>query len=405
MNKVRHIFTFALLTLLFAACSEDDIIQASQTPSTGETERTETVTFTATVDYSIEETGYGAAKASTRAISGDEDDIPTRFYAQAYDETAGGTLSRIVKSTPNTEGKIVFSITGLNPNHTYTYMFWADNADGDADPTDLCRIPYTAGNIAFAATENGKPTSVNKTVDMKHAVTKVTLQTTKAVATTYSKEISLAASCASLYNVQDPASSTFPDTEANKTMTMGNSGLTANSEVLSTYIIPKPNDQGQNQTVTINAHTMTMTLDNIPLEANKHVILQGDLSTDNSKWRNAPAALVEETFYSYFFDENGNPKGHDYGGSYVFDNATTNDIISFIQSIMKVDSFDLPNNYMTERKYITSNLFVMRYIFFGTPQGDAYRFDFTFNGNTTIFYIATTSSSTYPDFSTIYPGI
>ena len=395
MNKVRHIFTFALLTLLFAACSEDDILR---TPSTGETEGTETVTFTATVDYSIEEMGNSAAKASTRAISGDEDDIPTRFYAQAYDETAGGTLSKIVKSTPNTEGKIVFSITGLNPSHTYTYMFWADNADGDADPTDLCRIPYTAGNIAFAATENGKPTSVNKTVDMKHAVTKVTLRTTKAVATTYSKEISLAASCASLYNVQDPALSTFPDTKASKTMTMGNSELAANSEVLSTYIIPNPN----NQTVTIGAHTMTMTLDNIPLEANKHITLQGDLSTDNSKWKNAPAALVEETFYSYFFDEHGNPKGGKDVGAYGFANATTNDIISFIQSIMKVDSFDLPNDYYTDRRNITSNLYVTRYPY--NAQGDNYRFVFIYNGNQTIFYILTTNISSYPDFSTIYPG-
>lgn len=356
MKKIKYIFTFALLALLFAACSEDDIIQAPQTPSTGETEGTETVTFTATVDYSIEEDG-----SRTRAIPASEDEPPTRFYAQAVDETDGseGVLSRVEPGKQADDGEtVVFTITGLNPNHTYTYMFWADNANVAnpqiANPDDLRNIPYSAGDIAFAAKAEGTPTSVKKTVDMKHAVAKVTLRTTKAVATTYGTEISLAASCASLYNVQDPASSTFPDTEASKTMTMGNSGLTANSEVLSTYIIPNPN----NQTVTIGAHTMTMTLDNIPLEANTHVTLQGDLSTDNSKWKNAPAALVEETFKSYFLNEDGTQKGHYSTGNYYF-SGTADNLQNLLRYITRNPDFTLSgsNQFIIGSSY-ADNLYI-----------------------------------------------
>lgn len=386
MNKVRHIFTFALLTLLFAACSEDDILR---TPSTGETEGTETVTFTATVDYSIERDG-----SRTRAISASKDEPPTRFYAQAVDETDGseGVLSRVEPGKQADDGEtVVFTITGLNPSHTYTYMFWADNADGDADPTDLRSIPYSAGNIAFAAKAEGTPTSVEKTVDMKHAVAKVTLRTTKAVATTYGTEISLAASCASIYNVQDPALSTFPDTKASKTMTMGNNGLAANSEVLSTYIIPNPSAQ----TVTITGHsTMTMTLD-VPLEANKHITLQGDLSTDNGKWRNPPAALVEETFMSYFFNGDGdnNPKGQlDTGYDYYF-SGTADDLQNLIRYITRNPDFTLSDS----SQFIIGSGFGDNFYVYASRMFDGTGLIYYHNGSTIYtFYIRKGNYPTVP---------
>lgn len=329
MNKVRHIFTFALLTLLFAACSEDDILR---TPSTGETEGTETVTFTATVDYSIEETGDGAAKASTRAVSATEDNPPTRFYAQAYDETAGGTLSKVVKSTPNTEGKIVFTIPGLNPSHTYTYMFWADNADGDADPTDLCRIPYTAGNIAFAATENGKPTSVNKTVDMKHAVTKVTLRTSAVVTVAAGGSVGITTNCGTGYNVLNSEVTSSSSLLLTKTFDAA-ATFNAGDDVASFYFLPTSTKQ---QDVTIrNFRLLERTLPDIPLAANRHVTLQGDLNTDDENWATTNA-YIESQFRSYFFNEDGTQISDVLSGN-------ADDITALFKVITRNENYSLQN--------------------------------------------------------------
>lgn len=289
----------AFAVALFAAsCSQDELLDDGGTEEVP-------VTFTATVDYAIETQGDDTAgnmkQTATRATS-TEDDVPTRFYAQAV---SNGTLSKVVEGTKIDDNTYSFTLQVAKDTKS-DYMFWADNAATE-EPTDLRSVSYTIGNIAFAATAQGTPETVGNTVELKHVVAKVTLKTTTNVTFEDSHTIRLSASCAATYNVQTPSASSFEDKSFSEEMT--DASLAADSEVLTTYIIPNPDDKA----VTFSAHDLAQTIDVVHLVANTNVTLQGDLSEDNPKW-GATKEYVEKQIDFFFKDENGDPVGTPVGG-------------------------------------------------------------------------------------------
>ena len=298
MKHLKYIFMAFAEALFAVSCSQDEL------PGEGATEEVP-VTFTVTVDYAIETQGDDTAgdmkQAATRATS-TEDDAPSRFYAQAV---SNGTLSDVVEGTKIDDN--TYSFTLQVPKDTKSdYMFWADNAITE-EPTDLRSVPYTMGYIAFAATAQGTPETVGKTVELKHVVAKVTLKTTTDVTFGDSRTIRLSASCASTYNVQTPSASSFEGKSISEEMT--DAGLAANSEVLTTYIIPNPDDKA----VTFSAHDLAQTIDVVHLVANTNVTLQGDLSEDNPKW-GATKEYVEKQIDFFFKKADGTSEGTPVGG-------------------------------------------------------------------------------------------
>ena len=268
MKHLKYIFMAFAVALFAASCSQDELLEDGGTEEVP-------VTFTATVDYAIETQGDDTAgnmkQAATRATS-TQDDAPTRFYAQAV---SNGTLSKVVEGTRIGDNTYSFTLQ-VAKDTEYEYMFWADNATTDNEPTDLRSVSYTIGYIAFAAKAQGTPETVNTNVELKHVVAKVTLKTTTDVTSEYSKNISLTASCASKYDVQ------------------------GQKAIASSFEIPNL----ENKTVTLRAHEMTQAISDVPLAANTRVTLQGDLSESSSKWGNPTDAYIEKKFRSYFFDEN-----------------------------------------------------------------------------------------------------
>ena len=291
------------MALLAASCSQDELLDDGGTEEVP-------VTFTATVDYAIETQGDDTAgnmkQVATRATS-TQDDAPTRFYAQAV---SGGTLSKVVAGTKNDDGTYSFTLQVAKDTES-DYMFWADNAAPGDEPADLRSVSYTIGNIAFAATAQGTPETVDKNVKLQHVVAKVTLKTTTNVTFGDSHTIRLSASCASTYNVQTSSASSFEDKSISEEMT--DASLAAYSEVLTTYIIPNPDDKA----VTFSAHDLAQTIDVVHLVANTNVTLQGDLSEDNPKW-GATKEYVEKQIDFFFKNEKGDPVGYFDGGAYRF---------------------------------------------------------------------------------------
>ena len=94
---------------------------------------------------------------------------------------------------------------------------------------------------------------------------------------------------------------------------MTDASLAAYSEVLTTYIIPNPDDKA----VTFSAHDLAQTIDVVHLVANTNVTLQGDLSEDNPKW-GATKEYVEKQIDFFFKNEKGDPVGYFDGGAYRF---------------------------------------------------------------------------------------
>ena len=379
MKHLKYIFMAFAVALFAVSCSQDEL------PGEGATEEVP-VTFTVTVDYAIETQGDDTAgdmkQAATRATS-TEDDAPTRFYAQAV---SGGTLSDVVTGTKIDDGTYSFTLQVANDTES-DYMFWADNATTDDEPTDLRSVSYTMGDIALAAKAQGTPETVDKDVKLQHVVAKVTLKTTTDVTSEYSKNISLTASCASKYNVQEASASNFEDKRVFIEMT--DAGLPANSEVLTTYIIPNP----ENKTVTLDAHEMTQAISDVPLAANTRVTLQGDLSESSSKWGNPTSAYIETKFRSYFFDGNGQPKGKYNGSNYCFNNGNAESITALFMEITRSNSFQIPEIGTFIR--ISNNLSAIL----------LYDSDLYISFNNVDFWIYLIDyDPSCPDFSDIYPG-
>ena len=303
MKHLKYIAMAFAVALFAASCSQDELLDDGGTEEVP-------VTFTATVDYAIETQGDDTAgnmkQAATRATF-NEDDAPSRFYAQAL---SNGTLSKVVAGTKNDDGTYSFTLQ-VAKDTEYDYMFWADNAPTGDEPTDLRSVSYTMGNIAFAAKAQGTPETVGKTVELKHVVAKVTLKTTTDVTFGDSHTIRLSASCASTYNVQTSSASSFEDKSISEEMT--DASLAADSDVLTTYIIPNPDDKA----VTFSAHDLAQTIDVVHLVANTNVTLQGDLSEDNPKW-GATKEYVEKQIDFFFKNENGDPVGNFVSGAYRF---------------------------------------------------------------------------------------
>ena len=384
MKHLKYIFMAFAVALLAASCSQDEL------PDDGGTEEVP-VTFTATVDYAIETQGDDTAgnmkQAATRATF-NEDDAPTRFYAQAL---SNGTLSDVVTGIKNDDGTYSFTLQ-VAKDTEYEYMFWADNATTDNEPTDLRSVSYTIGNIAFAAKAQGTPETVVQNVKLQHVVAKVTLKTTTNVTSEYSKNISLTASCASKYDVQGQKAITSSFEDKNISTEMTDAGLPANSEVLTTYIIPNPDDK----TVTLSAHEMTQAISDVPLAANTRVTLQGDLSESSSKWGNPSSAYIETKFRSYFFNENGTAKGYyDADNAYYnFKNGSAEAITALFKEITRNDSFAIPS--MGGYIDIANNLTLLNPV-----SGNGLRITY----NSTFFFVYYNGDASYDDFSTtIYPG-
>lgn len=387
--QIRNIPFLLLFALLLAACGEDDILQSSTTGAEGD-DGAVTYTFTASLDASMQGDAPG-----TRATATTED-APTRCFMQAIRQDNASDFE-FVAGTVNADKTITFEIK-LHPEKEYTYLFWADN--GSETVSNLTAVPYTGGSVAYAQHVAAACTPDKLTIPtLTHVVAKLTVKTSKAVGTTYGKDISLTASCAGTYNVSTSAASDYSDNSVSMTMVDG--GIAADAEVLTTYLIPNPG----NKAVTLKAHSMDMTIADVPLAINTHVTLKGDLSTSGSQWKNAPDALVDETLESYFFDDSGKPKGYnDTGDTYHFHNATEEDILAFMKSLTRDDSFKLPASYFdnNETIYITDNIMLRNY---SQLEHIYYRLRFIYNSTYFIIYMHCGSyDSKYADFSTLYPG-
>lgn len=213
-----------------------------------------------------------------------------------------------IAGTPsNDNGDYTFT-TKLFSNTEYTYLFWADNAN--VEVADLKAVPYTAGTVAFSYRTTGTPENVAKTtVSLKHAVTKLTLQTTTETSVKADEVVRVTASCASSYNVAAPASSTFSSQTAEKVFEAATNFTGKNPEVASFYFISKD----EAQSVDVEFHLLKQTIESVPLAANTHVYLQGDLSEDNPKW-GATSKYVEKQIDFFFKNENGMSEGTTEGG-------------------------------------------------------------------------------------------
>lgn len=272
MNIKRNIFAMLAASVLLASCSQDEVM--TDTGPDGLVP----VTLSAAVGDGVQ----------TRTIDADNDEKPTRCYVQAFTTDDSGTiltsapgdLARpLDMGDPTAEGTFSLANVYLNPNETYVFLYWADNAEEPYDDlTDLRCAYYNIDRIAWAKRsetwkyQESEPTEI--TAELQHVVAKVTLKTTTNVEAD-SKITVTVPTTYSTYNVA--AGDVIQDAKVKDTSFehQGPSitGTEDGTEVFSFYALVK--DETQN--ITLANGTNSQQVSNVPLGPNKHTTLVGDV--------------------------------------------------------------------------------------------------------------------------------
>lgn len=272
MNIKRNIFAVLAAAVLLASCSQDEVM--TDTGPDGLVP----VTLSAAVGDDVQ----------TRTVSADEDEAPTRCYVQAFTTDDNGTTLTLAPGDlarpldmgePTAEGTFSLANVYLNPNETYVFLYWADNAEEPYDNlTDLRCAYYNIHRIAWAKRsetwkyQESEPTEI--TAELQHVVAKVTLKTTTNVEAG-SKITVTVPTTYTAYNVA--AGDVIQENKANNTSfaypVMDITGTEDGAEVFSFYALVK--DETQN--ITLTNGTNSQQVSNVPLAPNMHTTLVGDV--------------------------------------------------------------------------------------------------------------------------------
>ncbi len=273
MNIKRNIFAVLATAVLLASCSQDEVMTGSGPDGLVP------VTLSAAVGDGVQ----------TRTIDADEDEAPTRCYVQAFTTADNGktlTLapgdlaSPLDMGEPTAEGTFSLANVFLNPNETYVFLYWADNAEKPYDDlTDLRRADYNIDRIAWAKRsetwkyQESEPTEI--TAELQHVVAKVTLKTTTNVDASDEITVTVPTTYTG-YNVADETviqEAITKNTPFKHMVTNAITGTKDGTEVFSFYALVK--DETQN--ITLANGTNSLQVSNVPLAPNMHTTLVGDV--------------------------------------------------------------------------------------------------------------------------------
>ncbi len=261
--KAKRTFLMLGIAAMLASCSSDDVLQGTNESANN------VVTFTATLDNGMK----------TRATDYGDDGIGMVGCAivEVYsDSAATQKVGERVTVYKGADGTFTFSIPNLNAGQKYTFLFWAYNHHAyelnvnDLKNIQIKRSPYYFNYAPFSLATTLTPEEISQSgVQLKHAATRITMQTTADMTT--SDEIFLYVPVYSSFNVlTNSATGTSSELRVR-----GYGDFSAGDIVRSAYFFGA---QEGTQTVSIeyNGRPTKKELTNVPLNPNKHVILKGD---------------------------------------------------------------------------------------------------------------------------------
>ena len=268
----RQNFLMLAAAALLASCSQDDALQ--NTVNNNEGLKPMTITASLPTDG-----------MQTRAAG---DEAAARCYMQILNgngtELAGGNSKPILMDPV---GDSFTTTVYLNGTNTYDFLFWADtettNADQSNAPADLRAVEYTNGKtIAWAGNDLDKMWDADGvSVTLSHVVSRVTVITTSdfagsetwpfivTVPTVYSK-----------YNVETGKVVEDSEVPGGYILNVTDGEYEANTEVCHFYVL------GGNETTSQEQLTLqykgpygnpVIPFSNVPLLANYHITLKGDI--------------------------------------------------------------------------------------------------------------------------------
>ena len=263
MNIKRNIFAVLAASVLLASCSQDELMT-----DTGH-DGLVPVTLSAAVGDGVQ----------TRATPDDGEARRCMIQILEKNEEEWQNAITNLKSNPASMNKSVSDPSQfvidvmLNPNKEYTFLFWADEDNGSYVVTDLQTVRLAEDKSTSIAWQ-GKTTwdktkSTTITAELTHAVAKVTLNSTTAV----DNERPFVLSNLTEYN----GFNVLAGTANGDIVTPGHkgTGTGASGDLLSFYALVK--SENQELKLTSGEGGGVVSIPNVPLAPNTHVVLKGDV--------------------------------------------------------------------------------------------------------------------------------
>ena len=265
----KSVFLMLGVAAMLASCSQDEL---------GSPQGEGVAVITATVGGGMQ----------TRVPTYNNDDVAVdRCLLEVYDQS-GNLVGRQHEATAaGADGAFTFTVSGLDPDAAYDFVFWADNKEANAYDGDLKNRKLQAGAdlteaIAFHGILDGvTPANADK-VTLTHAVAKVTLKTTSTLGA--GDKVSLGMTdVADTWNVQAGTASGNASLTYGYTLAQAVTGQTDGAEV-TTFYVPAP-AEGANSNMTL-AYTPngggtpgTTAINSVPLKADYRTVLCGDVAS------------------------------------------------------------------------------------------------------------------------------
>ena len=256
------------MAAMLASCGQDEL---------GGAQTGGAVTITATVDNGI----------GSRASTYDTDDVTIdQCLLEVYD-AGGSTLVAQAEGVQGAqEGTFTFTVGGLDPEAQYDFLFWADNKAAAAYAGTLKGRALAGGAdlsqaLAFQGRIEGATADEATAVTLTHAVAKVTLKTTGALAAGDKVTLSMAG-VAGTWDVLGGTATGDATAEYAHTLASAIAQPQDAAEV-ATFYVPAPT-LGSTHDVAIGyasadgAKAGNAAVTNVPLKANYRTVIKGDVA-------------------------------------------------------------------------------------------------------------------------------
>lgn len=297
MNIKRNIFAVLAAAVLLASCSQDEVM--TDTGPDGLVP----VTLSAAV-------GDGVQTRATTTDEGPLDRCLIQILEKEKDEAEW--TKGAVRKMDEANGTYTLTNIMLNPEKDYTFLFWADGGMSYYTATDLTDVTIASetgeAGIAYQTSEVWDGGD-NIEVELTHAVTKVSLQSTTVVPTSKTIDITIPKKYSSFNVLEGKVSGDAT------TYTHSSPGSGSDGDQFFFYALVE--DATQN--LTLNAGGGDVNITSVPLGPNKHVILRGDV--DGAGWTTVNfTASVDEIWGN---DENVDILGYNYDTNTGIYNVTS----------------------------------------------------------------------------------
>ena len=289
MRKNISIWMLGIAAVL-ASCSSEDMLQTDNNNDKN------TVTFTATLDDGM----------ITRATGDDDNSKITRAIVEVYEDAGAYTMVGERVEGIKGENGFTFTIPDLVAGKKYTFLFWADdwakssyndNYIGTYNADNLKSITqeYATCTLAYSLATTLTPEEISQNgVQLKHAVTKITLQITADVEPGTNIYMKLPQYRA--FNVlTNSATGDFKEVSylAQAPTTGSTTGFAAGDIIISQYLLGIGEVQQEKVTLLYGDRSVGQEFTNLPLNPNKHIILKGDVTKIGLTDANFTATLDE----------------------------------------------------------------------------------------------------------------